>query len=197
MKKKSQTWPGLRILAQYARGEKSVMKFWSNFIENDSESRAAVELLRKLDCLFELREAARITAGSKRLAAEIFSSYQANRRGSDKNIAHLFYDSQLIPVREGFRPSLVSERRLRFAGEAGTIELSIVPVFPGRFEVTGRLEGENTGGTAEVRLEGRCSLQAQTDEFGFFAFGAVNPGSYQLRFRSDEKETIIRELVLR
>lgn len=173
------------------------MKFWSNFIETDPWSRAAVSLLQKLDRLFRAREAARVAAGSKRLAEEIFSRFQDDRRQPDAATAHLFYDSQIIPVREGFRPSLISERRLRFAGEEGTIELSIVPVFPGRFEVTGRLEGEKTGHAADVHLKGRSSHRVKTDEFGFFAFGAVNPGTYNIRFKSDDKELVIRQLVLR
>jgi len=197
MSENSQPRPGLQVLAQFARGKQSIMKYWANFIENDPESRDAVRLLKKLDRLFESREMSRITSGAGRLADEIFSHYQARRGKADKNVAHLFYDSHMIPVREGFRPSLVSERRLRFAGEAGTIELSIIPVFPGRFEVTGRLEGDKADPATEVRLKGRHTLMSDTDEFGFFTFGAVNPGTYQLHFRSDKKEFVIHDLVLR
>ncbi len=172
------------------------MTHWAKFIENDSQCRADIEVLKKLDRLFEAEELTGVVSGAGQLAHEIFDRYQDDLKRPDENIAHLYYDSQKVPLREGFRPSLVSERRLKFAGEGGAIELSVVPVFPGRFEVTGRLEGAGAA-PAGIELNGRRSRRTEVDEFGFFAFGAVDPGTYRLSFYRGAKKIIIRDLVLR
>jgi hypothetical protein len=189
--------PGLPVLARYARGDRKALKYWATFIENDPEARAAVAVLRQLDRLFENREVARAASGSTNMAQEIFARFHSNKGSADKNIAHLFYDSQKIPLREGFRPSLVSERRLKYAGKAGTIEISVVPVYPGRFEVTGLFKGVDSRIGANVNLRGRQTIKTDTDDFGFFAFGAVNPGEYKLHLKSGTKEVVIRDLILR
>jgi hypothetical protein len=196
MNKKPHKRPGLPILAKYARGDVEAMKYWSQFIENDAESLAAVDVLKRLYRLFETVETAPVIPGCKPLAEEIFVSHQANRSRSGENIANLYYDSKAIPIREGFRPSLMSERRLKYAGEGGIIELSVIPVFPGRFEVTGRLESDRSKAPASVSIQGRQSLRTNTDEFGFFSFAAVNPGTYRLRFKSNDEEIVINNLRL-
>jgi hypothetical protein len=195
MKKKSRKRPGLPVLVKYVRGEKKAMKNWSRFIDTDSASMKAVRLLQKLDRYFESTETAKQISGSKTLATEIFTHYQANLSRPDKQSANLYYDSKAVPLREGFRPSLMSERRLKYAGEMGTVELSVVPVFPGHFEVTGHLEGSKQ--ETSVRLRGRQSRRASTDEFGFFSFAAVNPGTYKLHFQSGEDKVVIHDLILR
>jgi len=197
MKEREEKGPGLPTLLRIARGDKAEMKRWMNWIEKNPGSRRKIELLRKLDRFFEAHNQKQEISGLKKLAGEVFERYLKDRHKSHENIVHLYYDSQVIPLREGFRPSLVSERRLKYTGETGTIELSVVPVFPGRFEVTGRLEHTGARQTSEVHLEGREKHRTQVDEFGFFTFGAVNPGKYQLIFVSEGSKAVARNIDLK
>lgn len=197
MVRKSKKQPGLAILARYARGKKDDLKYWSKFIENDPDSMAAVALLQRLDRFFESMEIARLARLSQRLRDEIFERFFVRRSSSGKAAAHLYYDSRAIPLPEGIRPSLLSERRMKFAAGKGRIELSIVPVFPGRFEITGRFENAGSSQPQTVRLKGRQMFNTRTDTYGFFSFAAVNPGTYQLHIGSHKQEVVVNDLIVR
>lgn len=154
-------------------------------------------LSRKLDRMFEYLETAGFAAESKALAGAIFDNYQKGRdRKGDRN-AYLYYDSRAVPLPAGVRPSLISERRLKYSAGEITLEVSVTPVFPGRFELTGRFEGVTRDQVIATRLKGRRTLRAETDEFGFFTFSSVDPGTYTLYCKVGDEEIIVRDLELR
>jgi hypothetical protein len=181
---------------KYARGDKKTLKYWSGFIEHDEESRRTVALLRKLDRLFESREVSRVAPSVRALSEKIFERYMASWLEKAGRVAHLYFDSRAIPLPEGIRPSLMSERRVKYAVGKEAIEISVVPVFPGRFQITGRFDKADPHRRQIVRLKGRRTQMASVDEYGFFSFAAVNPGTYRLSVGTGEKKIVIPELTL-
>jgi len=188
--------PGLPILLKYARGDKKALKYWSDFIEHDEESQRTVALLAELDRFFESREVSGAMRSVRMLSEKIFERYVAARAEPTGRVAHLYFDSRVIPLPEGIRPSLMSERRLKFAVGTEMLELSVVPVFPGRFQITGRFDGSDPHRRKRVRLTGRSAHTAGVDEYGFFSFAAVNPGAYRLSVGTGEEKIVIPELTL-
>ncbi len=152
---------------------------------------------RELDRMFEYLETAGVSADSRVLADAIFENFQKGRRRPDGRNAYLYYDSRAIPLPAGVRPSLMSERRLKYSAGDITLEVSITPVFPGRFEVTGRFEGVAGKSVIKSHLKGRRTLSGETDEFGFFTFSAVDPGTYSLYCKVGDEEVIVHDLELR
>ena len=197
MRKKVRKRPGLPILAMYARGEREKLKHWSEIIDQDDECRETVTLLEKLHRMFEAYESTGMGHATGKLAERIFEHFLASRDRKGRSAGRLFYDSRVIPLPAGIRPSLMSERRLKYIVDAGVLELSVVPVFPGRFAMTGRLEGYGPDEKISARLAGRKTLRADTDEFGFFSFATIDPGMYKLRLGIGGKETVIHGLELR
>jgi hypothetical protein len=189
--------PSLRILAKYVKGETEIMKNWSKHIENDHDCMIKVAMLRRLDQMFKCLDLEKLAPASKKLAAEIFDSFYTGKKDPGVDVAHLYFDNRLVPLPEGMRPSMSSERRLKYKTGFGDIELAIVPVFPGRFELTGRFEADDKIAPESVILKGRKVLRAITDRFGFFSFAAVNPGKYNLHFSSDGQNVVINNLVLK
>ncbi len=178
-------------------------------MKNKSKSRAqrkkaaasgeyAMDALgRKLDRMFEYLETAGFAADSKTLADAIFDNYQKNRGRQDDRNAYLYYDSRAVSLPAGVRPSLMSERRLKYSAGELSLELSVTPVFPGRFEVTGRFDGLARERVVTTRLKGRRTLRAETDEFGFFTFSSVDPGTYSLHCKVGDEEIVVHDLELR
>jgi hypothetical protein len=162
-----------------------------------TNNNLTIAMSRKLDRMFEYLETAGFSADSKALADAIFENFHKNRRRQDDRDAHLYYDSRAIPLPQGVRPSLMSERRLKYSAGDVTLELSVTPVFPGRFEVTGRFDGAARESTIISRLKGRRTVRAETDEFGFFTFSSVDPGTYSLHCKVGDKEIIVHDLELR
>ncbi len=162
-----------------------------------TDHKIVTAMSRKLDRMFEYLETAGFSADSKALADAIFDNFHKSRHPEDDRNAHLYYDSRAIPLPEGVRPSLMSERRLKYSAGNITLELSVTPVFPGRFEVTGRLEGISRDSVIVSRLKGRRTRRAETDEFGFFTFSGVDPGTYSLYCNVEDKEIIVHDLELR
>ena len=197
MKKKVNKRPGLPILAMYAKGEREKLKHWSAIIDQDDDCRETVSLLERLYRMFEACESAGMGQATGKLAERIFEHSLASRDRKGRSAGRLFYDSRVIPLPAGIRPSLMSERRLKYIVDAGVLELSVVPVFPGRFAMTGRLEGYGPDEKISARLIGRRTLRADTDEFGFFSFAAIDPGKYKLDLQIGGKETVIHGLELR
>lgn len=196
MKKNSDQRPGLNVLARYARGDRASMKFWSKFIEEDAESRSDAALLGRLSRLIDAVDFRRTLPASTDLAASIFRGLKADGRTESRSTAHLYFDSRSVPLPEGVRSSLSSQYRLKYQTDTGQVELSVVPVYPGRFELTGRFEGEVPGETVEVRLKGRKTLRGQFDRYGFFSFPEVNPGVYSLSFQTSTGPVVISHLEL-
>jgi hypothetical protein len=197
MKKKHAKRPGLPILVKYLKGETVDMPQWTRAIEGDPENRAAVTTLRMLQGMFHRLEWDKTIAASRQVAAGIFAGVRTRQRAKSRRHAVLYYDSRIVPLPDGIRPSLMSERRLRYHTDAGNIELSISPVFPGRFQITGRLDGDIAGRIDAVHLHGRKSYQTVTDEYGFFCFSTVNPGGYALHFKLEGNGIVIPNLTLR
>lgn len=154
-------------------------------------------LSRKLDRMFEYLKAADFSVASRALADAVFEDYHKRRRGGGDRNAHLYYDSRAIPLPSGVRPSLMSERRLKYLADGIILELSVTPVFPGRFEVTGRFDGVVRDVVIKTRLKGRRTFRAETDEFGFFTFSPVDPGTYSLYCSMGDDEIIVQDLELR
>lgn len=197
MKQKPKKRPGLPLLARYVRGDLNNMDKWSRLIEQDPDSRATAGLLRILDRYLESCAVARIVPASRQLADRIYAAFRAGRGRKGQRVARLYFDSQSLPLPAGIRPSLLSERRLKYMVDSCSLELTVTPVFPGRFELTGRIEDAGSKPGRRVRLTGRRSYRGTIDRFGFFSFAAVNPGTYQLSFDTEGRETVIPSLVLR
>lgn len=187
--------PELTILAKYARGERKVMKNWSKFIENDPDCRQKAGLLGLLYGMIDRLDLQQSGMATASLAADIFDSHNLGKGPGKRNRARLYYDSRLVPLPEGVRPSLVSERRLKYQTGFGELELSIVPVYPGRFEITGRFGNSKPIPLAEAVLQGRKTSRTGIDKYGFFSFAVVNPGTYTLRF-GEEGDGAGEEIVL-
>lgn len=162
-----------------------------------SGDRIMDALSRNLDRMFEYLETSGFAVESKALADAIFDNYQKSRSRRDDRNAHLYYDSRAIPLPAGVRPSLMSERRLKYSAGKMTLELSVTPVFPGRFELTGRFDGVARDHVVKTRLKGRRTLRAETDEFGFFTFSSIDPGIYSLHCKMGDDEIIVHDLELR
>ncbi len=192
--------PALTILAKYARGERQEMKHWSAFIENDPESKKKAGLLGHLHNMIDRLDLPQTAPAAVSMAADIFDSHRHSKIGGEENRARLYYDSRLIPLPEGVRPSLVSERRLKYQTGFGELELSIIPVYPGRFEITGRFGNDEVIQPDMVVLRGRKTSRTEIDRFGFFSFAVVNPGTYSLQFNKEgdkqNKKTIVENLKL-
>ncbi len=90
----------------------------------------------------------------------------------------------------------MSERRLKFAIGTETLELSVVPVFPGRFQITGRFDKGDPHRRQKVHLKGRSNQTAGVDEYGFFSFAAVNPGTYRLILGTGVEKILVPGLIL-
>ena len=196
MKKKSDKRPSLKILAEYVRGEGKSMKFWSQFIDNDAEAKADAALLSRLSRLIDAVDFKRTLPASADLAGSIFRSFKDDRWAKDQSTAHLYFDSRAVPLPEGVRASLSSQYRLKYQTGGGQVELSVSPVYPGRFELTGRYEGEIESEPVAVRLKGRKTLNGHFDRYGFFSFPAVNPGVYSLSFQTSSGPVVISRLEL-
>ncbi len=163
----------------------------------DEKDRTMAKLRDSLDRMFGYLHTAGLVSQSKQLAEEIFEKYMEGRRRTGRRTAHLFYDSRAIPLAAGMRPSLMSERRLKYVAHGHTIEVSVVPLFPGRFEVTGRVGDGAAVRPAAISLKGRRHFHTDIDEFGFFSFSGVNPGAYSLEFDLEGERVVIDDLELR
>lgn len=152
---------------------------------------------KNLDRMFGYLYAAGLATESKQLAEEIFEKYMKGRGRTGRRAARLFYDSRAVPLPAGMRPSLMSERRLKYVARNRVIEVSVVPLFPGRFEVTGRVGDGAAVRAAAVSLKGRRRFQTDVDEFGFFSFSGVNPGTYSLELNLEGEGVVIDDLELR
>ncbi len=150
----------------------------------------------KLRRLLEYVNSADLLSATKQMAGEIFEKYTRGRSCAGVTTANLYYDSRAVPAPAGVRPSLLSERRMKFLARRTIIELSITPVFPGRFELTGRVDNSEERRPVAVRLTGGRQLRAETDEFGFFSFSALNPGKYSLSFTLGGEDILLDELEL-
>jgi|WetSurMetagenome_2_1015567.scaffolds.fasta_scaffold486866_2 hypothetical protein len=191
MKKTTTAQPDIAILVRYIRGDKKPMAYWSRFIERDEAAQEKVALLTRLARMFVASDVQRLSTASQTLARHIFQSYKSAAAGSGEEIAHLYYDSRVIPLPEGVRPSLMSTRRMKFKAGAGQIELSISPIYPGRFEITGRYQGPLSIQKGRAVLKGRRSHQGIFDNFGFFYLAPVDPGRYRLTCQLADQEYLI------
>jgi len=196
MKQDNAKQPDITVLARYVRGDKELMTYWSQFIEQDPECREKVALLERLHRMLNTLDLKRMAVESNTLAQSIFRSYAATRESSSGCVAHLYYDSRVVPLPEGVRPSLMSLRRLKFMAGDGKIELSISPVYPGRYEITGRYEGPLSCESGEAIIQGRRAQRAPFDRFGFFFLAAVDPGVYHLSCRVADQKYVIPALEL-
>ena len=196
MKKDDIKRPDLSIIAQYVRGDNKLMAYWSRFIAQDPESRGKAELLQRLFRMFGAADMQRMSAASQSLAQHIFQSFMSTPVDGADNIARLYYDSRAIPMPEGVRPSLMSARRLKFKAGDGNIELSISPVYPGRFEITGRYKGPLSSENGLAIIKGRRAHRTCFDRFGFFYLAPVDPGQYRLSCRLANHEYLLPTLEL-
>lgn len=130
------------------------------------------------------------------LANAIFDNFRNVNNKSEASRARLFFDSRFVPLPESIRPSVISGRRLKYALDSGFIELAILPVFPGKFELTGIIDLESLP-PARAQLQGRTNYSSQTDDNGFFSFAVVNPGKYSLYLTRDKTKTMVDTLELR
>jgi hypothetical protein len=188
--------PSLAILARYAAGETEAMKYWKRHIENDRDLLAQVAVLKKLRSMLESIDFTTTIPAARRLAGDIFDNFHARSKGEDAAMARLYFDSAAVPLPEGIRPSRMSERRLKFTTGERDIELSVTPVYPGRFDITGRFLGGKDEFPDDIRLVGRSSLRTDADDFGFFSFSAVSPGTYSLHCQGSGEKLIISDLQL-
>jgi hypothetical protein len=197
MNKSDKIRPDLTILLKYIRGPREKMKFWSDFIENDPVCRAEVALLQRLSRLFIGGHYAVLTDASLQLADKIFQDFHSASPPTNIIPARLYFDSQMLPVPSGMRPSLMSVRRMKYRMEHGHIELAITPVYPGRFELTGRYRSEGKNMSCEIKLKGAGSRKVACDQHGFFTFSVLNPGQYSLIIKTLIGSFMIPRLVLR
>jgi hypothetical protein len=183
--------PTFDDLIRYARGEAKAVQTWKDHIEADQELSSDVRLLKQIGGLVTELDLRRVVPAARKLASDIFDSFRTSEKLGAGTAAKLYYDSEAIPLPAGMRPSLLSERRLRFAADDGTIELMIVPEYPGRFEITGRVFTESRERCKKAKLAGRRKYEAQFDEFDFFTFASVPPGKYKLIIETEQREIIV------
>lgn len=188
--------PDLNILAQYAKGNKEIMKYWTKFIESDPETLSKANVLKKLFNMFQCLNFDSHRQPAVDMANVIFDSYRKRKNKSKIPQARLFFDSNYVPHPEGLRPSMLSERRMKYATDSGYIELAILPVFPGKFELTGKIDRDSIISTT-AQLRGRKTYTSRTDANGFFSFAVVNPGKYHLYLTQNKTKTIVDTLELR
>ncbi|MEE9442181.1 MAG: hypothetical protein V3V99_05895 [candidate division Zixibacteria bacterium] len=188
--------PDLKILAQYVKGNKDIMKYWSKFIENDPESRSKATVLKKLFNMFQSLNFNSNRQPAIDMANAIFDNYRKRNKKSKIARARLFFDSRYVPLPEGLRRSMISERRMRYVFDSGLIELAILPVFPGKFELTGKIDRESII-SIRAQLRGRKIYNSRIDANGFFSFAVVNPGQYSLYLTWDKTKTMVDTLELR
>jgi hypothetical protein len=191
MKKNTNVRPGMTILARYIRGDKKSMTFWSRFIEQDKMAQDKVALLTRLARMFAASDIQQLSTASQILARHIFKSYSSAPPDGSEKIAHLYFDSRVIPLPEGVRPSLLSTRRMKFKAGEGQIELSVSPIYPGRFEITGRYQGPLSTQKGSAVLKGRHLHRCFFDNYGFFYLAPVDPGRYRLTCRLVDQEYLI------
>jgi len=189
--------PDLETLVRYARGDENIKRKWADYMNTHPETMKIAQALARMGDLIDVLDLHRLLPASKNIAGAIFDSFQAGIEQAGNMVANLYYDSREVPLPEGIRPSLNSERRLKYMAGSTDIELSIVPVFPGGFDITGRLEGGGAGFGDKINLRGRRTYGSQMDEYGFFTFSNINPGSYRLSLSAGKDWIVIDKLELR
>lgn len=188
--------PTFDDLLRYVSGEESAVKKWTEQIEADREMASDVRLLRRVRGLVAELDLHRIVPAAQELARGVFDSFQTARKLPSDVAAKLYYDSETVPLPQGMRPSLVSERRIRYAVDGGSIEMMIVPEFPGRFEITGQVSTDAEERCGRARLTGRATYDTEFDEFDFFTFASVVPGRYKLTIETNRREIVISSVKL-
>lgn len=104
----------------------------------------------------------------------------------EKILAALQFD-KLIPA-PGLRASQEFEiRSVQFIAKNYLINIQVVPVLPGEWEIKGKILGETVVGNAE--LEGETETRTvEVDDFSEFSFDGLKTGKYNLCIKIEDTE---------
>ncbi len=177
------------LLLKYIRSElddKESNKV-KKMLDSDREFRKMHDVLKNYGADRLQGPLAELMPSLRQISINMFREY--HKPGREDNIERglPIFDSDVMPMPEGVRPSVTNSRRLKYKFKGMELEISLYPVSLYSYEMIGQFSGVE-GKTYQIELVGKKFRQAtETDELRMFTFPRIPSNVYQINISENKK----------
>lgn len=179
MKKNEQKY---ELLLKFVRSELDMEE--SNkvrkMLDSDKEFRKMYDVLKNYDADRLKDNIAELMPSLRQISINMFREY--HKPGREDNIERglPIFDSRVMPIPQGVRPSVTNSRRLKYKFREMELEVSLYPVSLYSYELIGQFSGVE-GINYKIELVSKKFRQTtQTDELCMFTFARIPSNEYQI-----------------
>jgi len=158
-------------------------------LASDEEFRKMHDLLKSYGAERLKGQLAELMPSLRKMSVNMFREY--HKPGQKDNIERglPIFDSNVMPMPEGVRPSVTNSRRLKYKFKGMELEVSLYPISLYSYELIGQFNGIE-GKTYQVEMVGKKFRQSTTtDELKMFTFTRIESGEYRINI-IENKDTL-------
>ena len=193
MKKNDQKY---ELLLKYIRSEldKEESLNVKKMLNSDREFRKMYDVLKNYGTDRLKGHLADLIPSLRQISINMFREY--HKPGREDNIERglPIFDSRVMPIPEGVRPSVTNSRRLKYKFRGMELEVSLYAISLYSYELIGQFSGVE-GKNYQIELVGKKFRQTtQTDELCMFTFARIPSNEYQINISENQEVLAVVDL---
>jgi hypothetical protein len=179
------------VKSELSRDEEKKIK---KLLSSDKEFAKMYEIIKTLDIDSMSSNLAELAPPLKQMSLGMFREFQKTKKDKEIMRGLPVYDSRVLPIPEGVRPSETNSRRLKYKFDSMELELSLYPTSLYSYEMIGQLSGAEDS-KYRIELTGKeFRRKTETDELQMFTFVKIPAMKYRLNILSGRKTIAVVDL---
>ncbi len=163
-------------------------------LNSDREFRNMYDVLKNYGADRLKGHLAELMPSLKQISINMFREYHKSERDRAVERGLPIFDSDVMPMPEGVRPSVTNSRRLKYKFKGMDLEMSLYPISLYSYEMIGQFSGVE-GKTYQIELTGKKFRQTtETDELHMFTFARIPSDVYQINIIENKKILAVVDL---
>ena len=184
------------LLLKFVRSEldKKESDKVKKMLDSDREFRKMYDVLKNYGADRLKDNIAELMPSLRQISINMFREY--HKPGREDNIERglPIFDSRVMPIPQGVRPSVTNSRRLKYKFKGMELEVSLYPISLYSYELIGQFSGVE-GKNYQIELVGKKFRQtSQTDELCMFTFARIPSNEYQINVSKDGEVLAVVDL---
>ncbi len=156
-------------------------------LDSNKEFRRMYNVIKSLgvDCLPD--DLTDLSPSLRQMSLNMFREYKKTDKDKTVTRGLPIFDSDVLPLPDGVRPSITNSRRLKYKFDDMEMELSLYPVSLYSYEMIGQISG-SADKDHQIELVGNnFKRETATDELQMFVFAKIPAMKYRINILSGKK----------
>ncbi len=189
----------INIVVKYMENKMSPKerRSFKSLLKSDKELAEMYKLISGLKNNLDTADAFTLLAPLENLSSKMFSDYNKAKKEKEIDYGVKIYDSKVIPLPAGIRPSAVDTRRMNYKFDNFELNLSLYPISFYSYEMIGNIDTNDDNDEYILKLTNDDeTFETQTDETCTFRFPRISISTYNLYVLKNNRAIAVAEIEL-